>query len=361
MVKVENLVKRYGTNYALSDVSFEIGEGEIVGLLGPNGAGKSTAMNIITGYLSSTSGGAFVNGIDILENPIEAKKYIGFLPEQPPLYPEMTVLEYLNFVYELKGTDLPREEHISEIISVAKLTEVKNRLIKNLSKGYKQRVGIAQALVGDPKVIIFDEPTVGLDPKQIADIRELITRLGESKTVILSSHILAEIQAVCDRVMIINGGRLIAFDTLENIRKENSPENRFSLTVKGSEAQVSTMLSQFTDILSFDLTSDGNTVSAFLEAKPDCDIREELFYAFAKRSIPLLELKKVTPSLEEIFLSLTSSAYSDEEYEEEYEEDDGGGYDDEDYDDDDDDDEYEEDDDDDDGYVPLFSSGNGGK
>ena len=165
MIKAVNLVKRYGTNYALNDISFEIGEGEIVGLLGPNGAGKSTTMNILTGFLSCTSGAAYINGVNILEDPLEAKKYIGFLPEQPPLYQEMTVNEYLNFVYELKGTSLEREAHIAEILSVVKLSDVKNRLIKNLSKGYKQRVGIAQALIGDPKVVIFDEPTVGLDPK----------------------------------------------------------------------------------------------------------------------------------------------------------------------------------------------------
>ena len=193
MVKIENLVKRYGTNYALNDISFEIGEGEIVGLLGPNGAGKSTTMNILTGYLSSTSGAAYVNGINILEEPIEAKKYIGFLPEQPPLYPEMTVMEYLNFVYELKGCQLEREAHLAEILAVVRLTDVKDRLIRNLSKGYKQRVGIAQAIVGDPKVIIFDEPTVGLDPKQILEVRNLIRTLGKRHTVILSTHILAEV------------------------------------------------------------------------------------------------------------------------------------------------------------------------
>ena len=203
MVKVENLVKRYGTNYALNDVSFEIGEGEIVGLLGPNGAGKSTAMNIITGYLSSTSGEVYIDGINMLEDPIKAKKLIGFLPEQPPVYPEMTVMEYLNFVYDLKGCELDRDAHLDEIIQVTKINEVKNRLIKNLSKGNKQRVGIAQALIGDPKVVIFDEPTVGLDPKQIIAVRNLLRTLAKRHTVILSTHILAEVQAVCERVIII--------------------------------------------------------------------------------------------------------------------------------------------------------------
>ena len=210
MVKVENLVKRYGTNYALNDVSFEIGEGEIVGLLGPNGAGKSTAMNIITGYLSSTSGEVYIDGINMLEDPIKAKKLIGFLPEQPPVYPEMTVMEYLNFVYDLKGCEIDREAHLDEIIQVTKINEVKNRLIKNLSKGNKQRVGIAQALIGDPKVVIFDEPTVGLDPKQIIAVRNLLRTLAKRHTVILSTHILAEVQAVCERVIIINKGKIIA-------------------------------------------------------------------------------------------------------------------------------------------------------
>ena len=238
VVKVENLVKRYGSNYALNDVSFEIGEGEIVGLLGPNGAGKSTTMNILTGYLSSTSGAAYINGINILEDPIGAKKFIGFLPEQPPLYPEMTVSEFLDFVYELKSCELPRKEHLAEILDVVKLTDVKDRLIRNLSKGYKQRVGIASALVGDPKIIIFDEPTVGLDPKQIIEVRNLIRTLGKKHTVILSTHILAEVQAVCERVIIINKGKIIADEKTANIVK--TIEGGYSLSVKiaGPEREV---------------------------------------------------------------------------------------------------------------------------
>ena len=230
MIRVENLVKRYGSNYALDDVSFEIGEGEIVGLLGPNGAGKSTTMNILTGYLSTTSGVAYVNDINILSDPIGAKKFIGFLPEQPPLYFDMTVMEYLNFVYELKGCTLDREAHLNEVLSVVKITDVKNRLIKNLSKGYKQRVGIAQALVGDPKVIIFDEPTVGLDPKQILEVRNLIRTLGKRHTVILSTHILAEVQAVCERVIIINKGKIIADE-----RTENYQNDRGGLSLSGQD------------------------------------------------------------------------------------------------------------------------------
>lgn len=348
MIEVKNLTKKYGSNIAVNDLSFVIERGMIYGFLGPNGAGKSTTMNMITGCLAPSEGRILIDGVDIQEDAVRAKKMIGYLPETPPVYPDMTPEEYLIFVAEAKG--IKRRDVVDSVFSVMEetgLIPMKDRLIKNLSKGFRQRVGIAQAMLGDPEIIILDEPTVGLDPKQITDIRELITRLGETKTVILSSHILAEVQAVCDRVMIINGGRLVAFDTLENIRRENSPENRFALTVKGSKAQVSAMLSQFADILSFDLTSGGETVSAILEAKAECDIREELFYAFAKRSIPLLELKRVTPSLEEIFLSLTSSAYDEEDDE----------YDDDEYEDDDDED---EDDDDDDDYVPLFSS-RGGK
>jgi ABC-2 type transport system ATP-binding protein len=238
MIKVENLVKRYGGNYALNDVSFEIGEGEIVGLLGPNGAGKSTAMNILTGYLSSTSGSVTVNGIDILEDPIEAKKFIGFLPEQPPLYLEMTVMEYLNFVYDLKACALDREAHLEEIIKWVKLGEVRNRLIKNLSKGNKQRVGIAQALIGDPKVIIFDEPTVGLDPKQILAVRNLIRSLGKKHTVILSTHILAEVQAVCERVIIINQGKLIADEKTSELTRAIEDSYHYEIKICGPQRDV---------------------------------------------------------------------------------------------------------------------------
>lgn len=221
MIQIQNLVKRFGSKYAVDDISFGIDEGEIVGFLGPNGAGKSTTMNIITGYMSSTSGTVSIGGIDILENPTEAKRFIGYLPEQPPLYLDMTVREYLNFVYELKGCKLNRKKHLAEICEVVKIADDfnKNRLIKNLSKGYKQRVGIAQALVGNPRVIILDEPTVGLDPKEIIEIRNLIRTLGETHTVILSTHILPEVQAVCDRILIINAGKIVADEKTENISK----------------------------------------------------------------------------------------------------------------------------------------------
>ena len=210
MIKIENLTKRYGNKYALSGISFEVNKGEIVGFLGPNGAGKSTTMNILTGFLSFTDGKVEINGLDILDYPDEAKKNIGYLPEQPPLYLDMTVSEYLNFIYDLKGCKLNRKKHIAEIIEVVRLTDVRGRLIGNLSKGYRQRVGIGQALVGNPQVIILDEPTVGLDPRQVVEIRNLIRTLGLDHTVILSTHILSEVQAVCDRVIIINKGKIVA-------------------------------------------------------------------------------------------------------------------------------------------------------
>ena len=217
MIEIKNLCKNYGSKYALDDISFTVNKGEIVGFLGPNGAGKSTAMNIITGYLSSTSGEVRVGGVDIFENPDEAKRLIGFLPEQPPLYIDMTVDEYLNFVYEIKGCKLNRKKHLEEVRQVTKIDDVRGRLIKNLSKGYRQRVGIAQALVGNPPIIIFDEPTVGLDPKQIIEIRNLIRNLGKTHTVILSTHILSEVQSVCDRIIIINEGKIVADEKTESI------------------------------------------------------------------------------------------------------------------------------------------------
>lgn len=306
MVKVENLVKRYGSNYALNDVSFEIGEGEIVGLLGPNGAGKSTTMNILTGYLSSTSGAAYINGINILENPIEAKKYIGFLPEQPPLYPEMTVAEFLDFVYELKGCTLPRREHLDEIIDVVKLADVKERLIRNLSKGYKQRVGIASALVGDPKIIIFDEPTVGLDPKQIIEVRNLIRTLGKHHTVILSTHILAEVQSVCERVLIINKGKLIADERTDDIVK--TIEGGYSLAAKiaGPEREVEQALARVSGVRKVKATGerDSEAYTFILESDKGVDVRRSLFALCASKNWALYGLQPVGTDLESVFIKL---------------------------------------------------------
>ncbi|MDY3785843.1 MAG: ATP-binding cassette domain-containing protein, partial [Eubacteriales bacterium] len=242
MLKIEHLVKNYGNICAVDDISFEIGEGEIVGFLGPNGAGKSTTMNMLTGFLSSTSGNVIINGMDILENPIEAKRLIGYLPEQPPLYLDMTVEEYLSFAYDLKGCAYNREKHLKEICEVVKITDVYKRVIRNLSKGYRQRVGIAQALVGNPPIIIFDEPTVGLDPKQIIEIRNLIRTLGKDHTVILSTHILQEVQAVCDRIIIINKGKIVADEATENITRAVQNNRRFNVKICGPQKDVFNML-----------------------------------------------------------------------------------------------------------------------
>ena len=306
VVKVENLVKRYGSNYALNDVSFEIGEGEIVGLLGPNGAGKSTTMNILTGYLSSTSGAAYVNGINILDDPIEAKKFIGFLPEQPPVYPEMTVAEYLNFVYELKGCTLDRGAHLSEIMNVVRLADVKNRLIRNLSKGYKQRVGIAQALVGDPKVIIFDEPTVGLDPKQILEVRNLLRTLAKNHTVILSTHILAEVQAVCERVIIINKGKIIADERTEDITRTIEEGYHYQVKICGPQREVASALERISGVKRVNVTQDRDA-DAFvfvIESDRGVDVRKSVFAACAERTWPMIGMMPVGTDLESVFIRL---------------------------------------------------------
>ena len=306
MIKVENLVKRYGGNYALNDVSFEIGEGEVVGLLGPNGAGKSTAMNILTGYLSSTSGSVSVGGIDMLENPIAAKKLIGFLPEQPPLYPEMTVMEYLNFVYDLKGCELDREDHLSEIVSVVKLAEVKDRLIKNLSKGNKQRVGIAQALVGDPKVIIFDEPTVGLDPKQILAVRNLIRTLSKRHTVILSTHILAEVQAVCERVIIINRGKIIADARTDEMTKTIEEGYRYRAKIVGPSREVEASLRRILGVKTVEPTQerDLDSYAYIIESERGSDVRKAVFNLCAQKGWPMIGLEPVGTDLESVFIRL---------------------------------------------------------
>ncbi len=306
MIKVEHLVKRYGSNYALDDVSFEIKEGEVVGLLGPNGAGKSTTMNILTGYLSTTSGAAYVNGINILDNPIEAKKYIGFLPEQPPVYPDMTVFEYLNFVYELKRCELDREAHLSEVLSVVRLGDVKNRLIKNLSKGYKQRVGIAQALINDPKVIIFDEPTVGLDPKQILEVRNLIRSLAKRHTVILSTHILAEVQAVCERIVIINKGKIIADERTADLVRTIEDGYQYQFKISGPEKEVKAALSKINGVKSAVATGEKelDAYEFLVESERGIDIRKPVFGICSKMSWPILGLMPVGTELETIFIRL---------------------------------------------------------
>ncbi len=306
MISIENLVKRYGTNYALDDISLEIKEGEIVGLLGPNGAGKSTTMNILTGYLSATSGSAKINGIDILENPVEAKKLIGYLPEQPPLYPDMTVSEYLNFVYELKKCTLDRKTHLAQICEVVKLTDVTHRLIKNLSKGYKQRVGIAQAIIGNPPVVIFDEPTVGLDPKQIIEIRNLLRELGKSHTVILSTHILSEVQAVCERIIIIDHGKIIANELTGDIARALQDNRRLKVKICGERDKVVPLLKGKGGISAVEPLSerDADAYSYIIESERGIDVRKAIFRLCSEANLPILEIAPLGEELEDIFIRL---------------------------------------------------------
>ncbi len=306
MIEINNLVKNYGSKTALDDVSFKINKGEIVGFLGPNGAGKSTTMNILTGYLSSNAGEVKVGGIDILENPGEAKKLIGFLPEQPPLYIDMTVNEYLNFVYEIKGCKLKREAHIAEVRQVTKIEDVKNRLIKNLSKGYRQRVGIAQALIGNPPVIIFDEPTVGLDPKQIIEIRNLIRNLGKSHTVILSTHILSEVQSVCDRIIIINEGKIIADEKTESITQAVEENRRYSVKICGPVREVQNALSKLPGVINVEQTGERelDSYTYVVESEKGVDIRKPLFYLASEKNWCILGLEAVGMNLEEVFIKI---------------------------------------------------------
>ena len=313
MVRAEHLVKRYGSNYALNDVSFEIGEGEIVGLLGPNGAGKSTAMNILTGYLSTTSGAAYINGINILEDPIGAKKLIGFLPEQPPVYPDMTVIEYLNFVYSLKGCKLDQDKHINEVLSSVRLIDVKHRLIKNLSKGYKQRVGIAQALIGDPKVVIFDEPTVGLDPKQILEVRNLIRTLAKKHTVILSTHILAEVQAVCERVIIINKGKIIANERTDELTKTIEDGFHYRVKICGPQKEVESALTKVRGVKSVTATGerDADSFAYLIESERGIDARKPIFSLCAQKNWAIIGMMPVGTDLESIFIRLVDRSNGD--------------------------------------------------
>lgn len=307
MIEVKNLVKKYGEHIAVNGISFTVEQGKIYGLLGPNGAGKSTTMNIVTGCLAATEGSVSVDGYDILKNPIEAKKRIGYLPEIPPLYADMTPEEYLTFVAEAKKVGSGYVSHqVREAIEVTGLTDVKDRLIRNLSKGYKQRVGIAQAMLGSPDVIILDEPTVGLDPKQILEIRELIRRLGESRTVILSSHILAEISAVCERVMVISHGNLIADDTIEHLEELANRSDKLHIEVRGEYDKVVEKLSGVEGVIdASDYEIKDGTVSLELLLVKDKDIRDDIFFAMADIGCPIISMNYYQTSLEDIFLALT--------------------------------------------------------
>ena len=313
VIEVTNLVRRYGPHTAVDHVSFKIEKGEIVGFLGPNGAGKSTTMNILTGYLSSSEGIVRVDGQDILEYPTEIKRKIGYLPENPPLYPDMTVSEYLSFVGEIKGIpSKQKRERMNSIMETVGVQDVSKRLIKNLSKGYKQRVGLAQAMIGDPQALIMDEPTAGLDPKQILEIRDLITELGKDHTIILSSHILPEVSAVCKRVLIINQGKIVADDTPENLAKRILGGSHILLRMDASEAAISGALAKVPAVkkLEFRESQESGTVEAVAEAEEDAgesrDIRRDLFWALAAANIPILMMRSLDMSLEEIFLNLTT-------------------------------------------------------
>ncbi len=350
MIEVKNLTKKYGDNIAVDNLSFTVEKGKIYGFLGPNGAGKTTTMNMITGCLAATEGQILIDGHDIFEEPVLAKKHIGYLPELPPVYQDMTPYEYLRFVAEAKR--IPRneiDEQVQYAMTVTQLHDVKNRLIANLSKGYKQRVGIAQATLGNPDVIILDEPTVGLDPKQIIEIRTLIKQLGEVCTVILSSHILSEISAVCEHVMVISHGRLVANDSIENMSRYLDDSDNINMTVRGNENKIKMILNDFPEIKEYTVSpafSENlpNTYKIYITVGKGNDIREKLFFAFAEQKFPILASEKIEASLETVFLRLTENAVMPNEAENEN-------------------DTPEEDavevkpskKDDDDGYKPLFS------
>lgn len=306
MIQVNHLVKNYGSHQAVKDISFHVEKGQVVGLLGPNGAGKSTTMNILTGYLSATDGDVKIGDYDILDEPLKAKKLIGYLPEVPPLYTDMTVSEYLNFVSKLKKVGKEdRKKEVKRVMSATGVSDVAERLIKNLSKGYRQRVGLAQALIGNPPLLILDEPTVGLDPNQIIEIRELIKKLGKDHTIILSSHILSEVSAVCDSIIIIDNGKIVAEDTTENLTRDFSDQGLIKLTVKGKQEDVEKVLNSCDFIQNFTLTQKDEMILVEAKSKVKEDMRDEIFFAFANEKLPVVHMEQETLSLEEIFLKLT--------------------------------------------------------
>lgn len=308
MIEVRNLTKKYGDHFAVQDISFSLEKGKIYGLLGPNGAGKSTTMNIMTGYIAATSGEVIIEGHDIFKEAEEAKKHIGYLPEIPPLYMDMTVWEYLFTVADLKG--VPKSERksmIGDVMEKVMITNMKDRLIKNLSKGYKQRVGIAQTLIGNPDIIILDEPTVGLDPKQIIEIRTLIKQLGEDHIVLISSHILSEIGAVCDHVVIINKGHLVVSDSTENLEKLFKGQDILCLSAQGELEKIQNILREFPALSIADMkeAEEAETYRFQLKVQDQADYRKQLFFRFAEAGIPLLEISRAGMSLEDIFLEIT--------------------------------------------------------
>ena len=309
MIEINHLVKKYGSHVAVDDLSLTVEPGKIYGFLGPNGAGKSTTMNIITGYLAATGGEVKINGFDVLKQPEEAKKCVGYLPELPPLYMDMTVKEYLDFVAELKKLDKSlRAGYVKEAMKITKTEGVSGRLIRNLSKGYRQRVGFAQAVLGYPEILILDEPTVGLDPKQIIEIRDLIRELGKKHTIILSSHILSEISAVCDHVFIISHGKLVASDSTENLLERMTGAQEIELLVKAEDDAAETAIREIAQVERCEKTEskEEGAVQLLVTAKKDADVREAIYYTCVEHHMPILEMKEASKSLEDVFLELTS-------------------------------------------------------
>ena len=309
MIEINHLVKKYGSHVAVDDLSLTVEPGRIYSFLGPNGAGKSTTMNIITGYLAATGGEVKINGFDVLKQPEEAKKCVGYLPELPPLYMDMTVKEYLDFVAELKKLDKSlRAGYVKEAMKITRTEEVSGRLIRNLSKGYRQRVGFAQAVLGYPEILILDEPTVGLDPKQIIEIRDLIRELGKKHTIILSSHILSEISAVCDHVFIISHGKLVASDSTENLLERMTGAQEIELLLKAEENEAETAIREIAQVERCEKTEakEDGTVGLLVTAKKDADVREAIYHTCVEHHMPILEMKAASKSLEDVFLELTS-------------------------------------------------------
>lgn len=308
MVEVKNLTKRYGNVTVVDDISFSVDNGEILGFLGPNGAGKSTTMNMITGYISSSSGTVTVNGAEILDNPKKAKSDIGYLPEIPPLYIDMTVRKYLEFMFDLKKVKLPKKEHISEVMRLVKITDVSERIIKHLSKGYRQRVGFAQALLGNPPILILDEPTVGLDPQQIIEMRALIRNLGKKHTVIFSSHVLSEVSAICDRIIVISNGKIVADEKAENLSSSISGEQKLRLDIEGSVSTVLDALKVIPNVIKIRKQHDikDNTARYLVEYKNGTDVRRDVFMAVANAGCVILDMQNGNETLEDSFLKLVS-------------------------------------------------------
>lgn len=314
MIEVIGLVKKYGDHVAVDHLNFKVEKGQILGFLGPNGAGKSTTMNMLTGYISATEGTILVNGYDMLEEPELAKKSIGYLPELPPVYPDMTVTEYLRFVIELKKVPkAKRAAELERVIEKTQLGTMRNRLIKHLSKGYRQRVGIAQALVGDPEVIILDEPTVGLDPSQIIEIRELMKDLAKNHTVLLSSHIMQEISAVCDHIMIISHGKLMLSGTPEELQTRVADGESLRLTVEGNREALLQVLNGISDIIEVSEEQDTLDGGASVSIRSHVDVRKELFFALAKAGLPIMKLERCVKTLEDIFLEVTAALETQED------------------------------------------------